>query len=182
MSSTIELLVALAISFLAILIVAWPLLKKEVPPAPVDDDRLLELLHRKEQVLQAIKDLEFDYRVGKLSEEDYRLYDRQLRRQAIGLLMQIEKIAPESARLDASLEKEIWQRRRVPDKASLPVDGKQADMTFLFSTSTAEEQAPPQRYCTQCGHPLEPTHKFCAMCGTPVESKAAAVKTSSSQF
>ncbi|BAM02042.1 MULTISPECIES: zinc-ribbon domain-containing protein [Caldilinea] len=178
MSSTVELLVALAISSLAILAVAWPLLKKEAPLALVDDDRLLELLHRKEQVLQAIKDLEFDYRVGKLSEEDYRLYDQQLRRQAISLLMQIEKIAPESAQLDASLEQEILQRRRVPGEAPLPVDGNQTDMTFLSSTSTAEKQANLHRYCTQCGHPLEPSHKFCAMCGTPVESKAAAVKTS----
>lgn len=174
MASMMEVLIALAISLLAILAVAWPLLKKEAPAAPVDDDRLLDLLHRKEQVLLAIKDLEFDYRVGKLSEEDYRLYDQQLRRQAIGLLMQIEKIAPESARLDASLEQEILQRRRVSGEAPLPVDGNRPEKALLLSPLSAEQQEPPQRFCTQCGHPLEPDHKFCAMCGAPVERKAAA--------
>ncbi|MCS6826845.1 MAG: zinc ribbon domain-containing protein [Caldilinea sp.] len=172
---TIELLVALLISGLAILAAVWPLLKKGPTPAWVEDDQLLDLLHRKEQVLLAIKDLEFDYRVGKLSEEDYRSYDQQLRRQAIALLAQIEKVAPESAQLDASLEQEILQRRKVRDKIGSAVDrnAKGLAHTSKTSNSVEDEQQRPRLYCTQCGHPLDPHYRFCAMCGAPVESVAA---------
>ena len=175
---TIELLVALLISGLAILAVAWPLLKKGPTPAWIEDDQLLELLHRKEQVLLAIKDLEFDYRVGKLSEEDYRSYDQQLRRQAIALLAQIEKVAPESAQLEASLEREILQRRKVRDGIGAAADGSAEGTAHPSRTSTSVEdkQQRPHLYCTQCGHPLDPHHRFCAMCGAPVES-APAVKS-----
>lgn len=172
---TIELLVALLISGLAIWAVAWPLLRKGPTPAWVEDDELLDLLHRKEQVLLAIKDLEFDYRVGKLSEEDYRVYDQQLRRQAIALLAQIEKVAPESAQLDASLEREILQRRKVRDGVGAAVDGNEGEIAHSSRTSTSaeSEQERSRLYCTQCGHPLDPHHRFCAMCGAPVESAPA---------
>ena len=112
----IGLLLALAISAVALFYVVWPLLKPGPAPVMVEDDRLAELLGRKDAVMKSIKDLEFDYRVGKLSEEDYQLYDQRLRRQAIGLLQQIEQAAPESAQLDAAVEDEIAQRRKVSDR------------------------------------------------------------------
>lgn len=83
-------------------------------PVIVEDDRLAELLGRKDAVMMAIKELEFDYHVGKLSEEDYQLYDGRLRRQAVGLLQQIEQVAPLNAQMDVALEAEIARRRRVP--------------------------------------------------------------------
>ncbi|MCB0053584.1 MAG: hypothetical protein KDE01_27815, partial [Caldilineaceae bacterium] len=93
-------LIALLLSVVAIVAVVWPLLKKGPTPVLVEDDRLTELLLRKEQVLVQIKELEFDYRVGKLDEEDYQRFDERLRRQAVGLIQQIEQVAPESAGLD----------------------------------------------------------------------------------
>jgi hypothetical protein len=111
----IALLIALVLSLGALAYVVWPLLKPGPAPILVEDDRLTELLGRKDAVLKAIKDLEFDYQVGKLSEEDYQLYDQRLRRQAVGLLQQIEQVAPLSAGLDNALEQEILRRRRVAD-------------------------------------------------------------------
>jgi hypothetical protein len=111
----IALLIALVLSLAALAYVVWPLLKPGPAPILVEDDKLTELLGRKDAVLQAIKDLEFDYHVGKLSEEDYQLYDQRLRRQALGLLQQIEQLTPLTASLDATLEAEIAQRRRVGD-------------------------------------------------------------------
>jgi hypothetical protein len=116
----IALLIALLLSLAALAYVIWPLLKPGPAPIMVEDDRLTELLGRKDAVLKAIKDLEFDYHVGKLSEEDYQLYDQRLRRQAIGLLQQIEQVAPLSASLDSTLEMEIARRRRIQDPVAAP--------------------------------------------------------------
>ena len=108
----------------------------------VEDDRLAELLGRKDAVMKSIKDLEFDYRVGKLSEEDYQLYDQRLRRQAIGLLQQIEQAAPESAQLDAAVEDEIAQRRKVSDRpvVAVPVVSRASGSRRCANTCPA---APP---------------------------------------
>lgn len=178
MSSMIELVIALLISSVAILAVAWPLLKKGPTPVLVEDDRLVELLHRKDQVMTAIKDLEFDYRVGKLSEEDYQLYDQRLRRQAVGLLQQIEKVAPEAARLDASLEEAILRQRKVASvtesAAPMSIATPQSSTPVMTANTqhvvaTAVQPSGNLRFCTNCGNQLAPHHKFCSNCGVAVE-------------
>jgi len=158
-------LVAAAISAVAVAYVVRPLLTPGPAPLVLEDDRLTDLLGRKDAVLTAIKDLEFDYHVGKVSEEDYRRLDQRLRRQAIGLIQQIEKLAPESATLDERLEAEIARLRRTQERqraqpAAAPSPSAQA--------APANGSAPAARFCTNCGARLEPAYKFCANCGAPV--------------
>lgn len=147
--SWLTLLVALLLSAAALAYVLWPLLRREAPPMLLENDRLTELMGRKDAVLRAIKDLEFDYQVGKVSEEDFHRFNQELRRQAIRLIQQIEQEAPQVTSLDERLEAEIARLRRTrADEASAP------------ATISA-------RYCTHCGHPLEADHRFCAHCGQP---------------
>lgn len=175
----LSIVIALLLAAAAVIAVVWPLLRPGPAPVMVDDDRLAELLGRKDAVMMAIKDLEFDYRVGKLSDEDYQLYDQRLRRQAVGLLQQIEQVAPESARFDASLEAEIAQRRQVhepaaPAPAAVPVTvvtiavAAPSPSAPAASLSSADGESTLPRFCTTCGNRLAAHHKFCAQCGAPV--------------
>lgn len=155
----ITLLIGLLIAVAAVAYVVRPLLQSGTPLVLVEDDRLAELLSRKDGVLRAIKDLEFDYKVGKLDEGDYQRFDQSLRRQAIGLIQQIERIAPESSGLDELLEAEIArQRKNLPDSAA-----NRSVTTGLG-----------QRFCTQCSAPLAAGYRFCANCGAPVIPQVAA--------
>ncbi len=181
----IAILIALVLSVGALAFVVWPLLKPGPAPVMVEDDRLTELLGRKDAVLKAIKDLEFDYQVGKLSEEDYHLYDQRLRRQAVALLQQIEEVAPQSADMDAAMEAEIAQRRRVLDSAravvkpaavaasatgtvaAVPVTAPALAVAAAAPVGNGTLSGAALRFCTNCGSRLEAHHKFCANCGTP---------------
>ena len=93
-----------------------------------------------------IKDLEFDYQVGKLSEEDYQLYDQRLRRQAVGLLQQIEQVAPMSADLDAEMEAEIAQRRRVQEQVAAPVSMKPVAPVLVTASAARANGRPGSCY------------------------------------
>ena len=181
MSFMIGLLIALLVSGLAVAAEVWPLLKQGPAPVLIEDDRLTELLHRKEQVLASIKELEFDYRVGKLSEADYQQYDQRLRRQAIGLMQQIEQLAPEGAGVAAPLEREIHRRRLVTSDAIAPAPvadvSVEAEIARRRRTSSVTPIAPAAtvpanggatQYCTECGSQVSPQHKFCANCGAPL--------------
>jgi hypothetical protein len=184
----IALSIALVLSLGALAYVVWPLLRQGPAPVMLEDDRLTELLGRKDAVMMAIKELEFDYHVGKLSEEDYQLYDARLRRQAVGLLQQIEQVAPQSAGVDDALEAEIARRRRVaeppaPLPAALPAAVPAAVPAGALGSAPAALQPVASavggasvlpagngagvRFCTNCGNRIEPNHKFCANCGTP---------------
>lgn len=120
-------LLAGLISVAAFFYVVWPLLRKEVPPYLVDDERLAELISRKDGVLKAIKDMEFDYHTGKLSQEDYERFDARLRRQAIAYIQQIEKLAPTPSISDDELEAEISRHRRGPVKPKTPAPAMDED-------------------------------------------------------
>lgn len=187
--TSITLLIALVLSLAALAYVVWPLLKPGPAPVIVEDDRLTELLGRKDAVMMAIKELEFDYNVGKLSEEDYQLYDQRLRRQAVGLLQQIEQVAPQSAGFDATVEAEIARRRRVAEPTAAGVRQAAPAIASVAAGGQLTAAAPPvtaaipatvtaaslnggngsakPRFCTNCGNRLEPHHKFCANCGAP---------------
>jgi hypothetical protein len=169
MTLWLTVILAALISLLAIYYAVSPLLKPGRAVPLVEDDKLVELLGRKDAILQSIKDLEFDYRVGKMSQEDYQRIDQRLRRQAIGLLQQIEKIAPASASLDEELESIIARFRQTA--IAPPVAAPAASVSV--TSATPSPAAPPTagggtRYCTQCGKPVDASHKFCAYCGTPI--------------
>ena len=156
-------LLALLVAAGAAAYVLWPLLSRVAPDVPVEDDRLTDLLSRKDGALIAIKDLEFDRQVGKLSDEDYQRFNARLRQQAIGYLQQIDKLVPQSAQLDEALEVEIARLRKT-HTAPVAVNGKASPVAASVVETPAGESA--AQFCTNCGNALAAQHKFCANCGT----------------
>lgn len=56
---------------------------------------LRRLLRKKETVYENIKDLDFEYKMGKLSDEDYQNLRKDYEQEAYVLLREIEQIKPE---------------------------------------------------------------------------------------
>ncbi|MBX3015708.1 MAG: zinc-ribbon domain-containing protein [Caldilineaceae bacterium] len=167
---SITLLFALLISLAALAYVVLPLVRQQSPLLPVEDERLTDLLSRKDTALRAIKALEFDHQMGKMSEEDFLRFNQRLRRQAIVLIQQIEKIRPESALLDEQVEAAIARARQQRNASSLATGEATPVPPSLVGATAA---TPPARFCTQCGTQLDASHKFCSNCGTPVAGSAA---------
>jgi NADH pyrophosphatase NudC (nudix superfamily) len=157
----ITLILALGLSLLMVAYVVWPLLKAGAVLTLADDDRLTELISRKDAVVRSLKDLEFDLHVGKLNQTEYQRFEERLSRQAIGLLQQIEKIAPESANLDAQLEQEIVRLRKTHDPS--PPTSAIAPIPVVAQPTRATNKP---RFCPHCGQSVQTDHKFCAHCGS----------------
>jgi hypothetical protein len=177
----ITLILALLISAAALAYVIWPLIQTENEPVWVEDDDLSELISRKDATLRSIKSLEFDYQVGKISEEDYQLFNQRLRRQAIAYIQQIEKLAPQTAELDAALEAEIASLRRtvagdvdenvVEPAASEPAPAAPSAPQPV-SQPAAESTNNTARFCPGCGQPVGANHRFCTNCGAQLQVAA----------
>jgi hypothetical protein len=93
---TLALVLGGALALACVLFVARPFL---LDPEAEDDEldeptaqerRRLELLERRDRALAALKELEFDHRSGKVSDEDYRSLVGVLRRQAADALRALE--------------------------------------------------------------------------------------------
>jgi hypothetical protein len=185
----LSLVIAVVLSAGAIYFAVAPLLKPGKATLLVEDDKFTQLLGRKDATLQAIKELEFDYRVGKMSDEDFQRMDQRLRRQAIVLIQQVEKLAPAEAALDDQIETMIARMRQMQNVAPpVPTAAPVAAKPALGNGHTAHPTPPASptpasptaaaRFCTNCGERLEAGHKFCAHCGTPVSAPHAVAEES----
>lgn len=77
---------------LVALVVMRPLLAPDQEDSEAGDERRAALEAAKEAKYREIRDAELDFRMGKLSEADYRVTDRELRAQAIEILRAIDSL------------------------------------------------------------------------------------------
>jgi hypothetical protein len=93
---TIALAIGAGLALAAVLFVARPFLREPAPVSDVLDEpselerRRLELVEERDRALAALKELEFDHRTGKVTDEDYRLQVGPLRRSAAAALRALE--------------------------------------------------------------------------------------------
>jgi hypothetical protein len=84
------------LALVAVVFVARPFLRDPSPRADRLDEpgelerRRLELVEERDRALAALKELEFDHRTGKVSDEDYRALVGPLRRSAAEALRALE--------------------------------------------------------------------------------------------
>jgi hypothetical protein len=93
---TFGLIAAAVLAVLAVLFVARPFLRDPAPASDLLDEpgeldrRRLELIEERDRALSALKELEFDHRTGKITDEDYRAAVGPLRRRAAEALQALE--------------------------------------------------------------------------------------------
>ena len=119
-----------------------PLFRKDdtLESAIVEETEWDLLQRKKEVVLGNIQDLDFEYKCGKLSEEDYKNIRGEMSAEAAAVLHEIDSI--ESSRdLDALIRREVSVRRSKPATVK-------------------------QTTCPSCGFKNPVTNKFCAECGS----------------
>ena len=93
---TVALVVAGVLALVAVVFVARPFLRDPAPSSDRLDEpgelerRRLELVEERDRALAALKELEFDHRTGKVTDEDYRALVGPLRRRAAEALRALE--------------------------------------------------------------------------------------------
>jgi hypothetical protein len=89
-------ILAMLLALACVFIVARPFLREPAPEddrlaeLPADERERLRLAEERDRALAALKELEFDHRTGKVSEEDYRELVGPLRRQAAEAIRALE--------------------------------------------------------------------------------------------
>ena len=100
---TVALVVGAVLAVACVLLVALPFLRE---PGPRDDrlgrpdeleQRRLSLAEERDRALAALKELEFDHRTGKVSDDDYRRLVGPLRRRAASALRALDLRAEHAA-------------------------------------------------------------------------------------
>ena len=126
--------------------ICTPLFRKEdtLESAIIEETEWDLLQRKKEVILGNIQDLDFEYKCGKLSEEDYQKVRAEMNAEAALVFQEIENLES-SADLDALIRREI-SARKVRSKTG--------------ATVPAATIA-----CPSCGSRNPVSNKFCADCG-----------------
>lgn len=114
------------------------------PPVPVSPTQHLE--DRKARIYEGLRDLQFEYRVGKLSDEDYQRTKLDLQSQLAGLMAEIDRLSPSAAAKKAAT---------------------------VVPAAPAAAQATSPLACPHCQAKFDKPMKFCGECGKAIASEGA---------
>ena len=92
------LLVAPVLFIGAVLYVAYPLLK-DTAESRTQEKKATEqeqIVQQKEEIIEILKDIDMDFRMGKLSQQDYQSLKRDFEQRAVEVFQQLESLEKES--------------------------------------------------------------------------------------
>lgn len=165
---------AILLSAVALFAVAYPIVLRAgstQPAAASAQEALEELLAQREAAFQALRELNFDRQVGKITDEDFIAFEANLKLHAADVLRALDRWEAEAdAGLDDALEQAVRARRAALRSGSAcPACGRPvaADDKFCPACGAALTAPLPAASpaCPRCGRPAEPGDRFCAGCG-----------------
>src|SRR4051812_178258 len=126
-------------------------------PEPEPESPFQHLDERKAAIYENLRDLQFEYRVGKLSDEDYQTTKKDLQKELAVVLAEVDRIKL-TLNLNGSAPANR-ERERANIKTPSPLASK-----------TPKSQPPtPAFQCPDCGASFDKPLKFCGECGKPMK-------------
>jgi hypothetical protein len=143
-------LIILALGIFTAIFIAQPLMGNRGLVAVEGERQLSELLAERDRVLTTLQDLDMDFAIGKVLEEDYRAQrDTMVTRgaevlRAIDELSDVDGEAMPDTDLEVEIETAVAQLRRGEGPAS-----------GLYCSSCGNEVIAGDRFCVHCGASLD---------------------------
>ncbi|MCJ7795671.1 MAG: zinc ribbon domain-containing protein [Thermoleophilia bacterium] len=191
--SAVELLVKVLLAVAVVAFIGYPLLRDHL--ADEEDlelpEEAEELYRRKEATYSALKELEFDYKTGKLSEQDFNELETRFKADALEILEAIDQLEHPTPKGKATrrieTEKDgVESKRRVSAVLSADTCGSCGNVNpsgarfcavcgdplavAPASSKSVREPADTGGMCASCGTRLDVDHRFCGACGAEVSA------------
>jgi hypothetical protein len=134
-----------ALLAIAVLVFIVGVREKDLPePEPVSPFQHLD--ERKAAIYENLRDLQFEYRLGKFSDADYQATKADLQKELAGVLAEVDR-----------LKTELLKSGAIPPSKSKPAPAPKPADRFV---------------CPHCGAQFAQRLKFCGECGKPMEVTA----------
>ena len=170
------------------LFISRPLIERTGTSVTQEEHDLSALLAERDRLLNALQELDFDYTLGKIPDEDYPVQRASLVQRGADVLRRIDVFLAEAPIDDAEsrLEAAVAARRADTRKASTtPVspsgnglEGKSQagaavaevddDLERLLANRRRARSEKSAGFCPNCGGPVQKSDRFCPKCGATV--------------
>ena len=159
-------LVSLALLILVAVYLYAPFIQKRARRVTEEEHELSALLAERDRVVNSLQELDFDYKLGKIPEEDYPAQRASLLQSGADILRKIDTIAPEPASaqdVDARIERAIAAHRADAPVAKPEVSDD--DLESMISARRKGRKEKSSGFCPKCGKPVMVSDRFCPSCG-----------------
>jgi hypothetical protein len=140
---------------------ALPVLEKEM--------HVSSLMAERDRILLALQELEFDYNLGKIPEEDYPVQRQFLLKRGAEVIKTLDEIKGNSSEDNViqQIETALEENRADGPKFETKTE-KDLDIESLIAARKRSKEVKPDGFCPKCGKPISKNDKFCSKCGTPL--------------
>ncbi len=159
-------LISLALLILIAVYLYAPFMQRRARRVTEEEHELSALLAERDRVINSLQELDFDYKLGKIPEEDYPVQRATLLQKGAEVLKQIDTLAPQPASsqdVDARIEKAIAARRA--DASVVKPDISDDDVESMVAARRKGRKEKSSGFCPKCGKPVMVSDRFCPSCG-----------------
>jgi hypothetical protein len=173
----------LALVILVVFFIAQPFFNRQrVAARPAGNAKQQTSLLRAERahVIQALQELDFDYSLGKVPEEDYPAQRNALLLHGAKVLQQLDALQPQPPAREAGdqLEESLAARRKALSQASAETSTREPNVdleALIAARRRARNGSAPREksigFCPQCGKSIQKSDRFCPKCGTELAKR-----------
>ena len=128
------------------------------------------LMAERDRVLSALQELDFDFKLGKIPEEDYPAQRTDLLERGASILRKLDSLLPSpatqaAARHDAKARLEQAAAAGRPDAARPSRELGDDKIESMLAARRSTRQAKSAGFCPRCGKPVLVSDQFCPNCG-----------------
>lgn len=157
---------SLAILILVAVYLYAPFMERRAQRVTEEEYELSALMAERDRVINSLQELDFDFKLGKIPEEDYPTQRANLLQKGADILRKIDSLAPQPAssqNTEARLERAIAARRA--DGARATPEVSDDDIEAMISSRRKMRKNKSAGFCPRCGKPVMVTDRFCPSCG-----------------
>jgi rubrerythrin len=120
----------------------------------------------RDRVINALQELDFDFKLGKIPAEDYPAQRAELLKKGSAILRQLDELEPilSSAHdAEARIEKAAAAKRA--DASSAAAELNDEDIEAMIAMRRKQRKGKSAGFCPKCGKPVLAADSFCPSCG-----------------
>lgn len=143
-----------------------PFMERRASRVTQEEHELSALMAERDRVINSLQELDFDFKLGKIPEEDYPVQRAGLLQRGSEILRQIDSLAPQPASAqdtEVRLERAIAAHRA--DAPLARVEIADDELEAMISTRRKGRRDKSAGFCPRCGKPVMVSDRFCPSCG-----------------
>ena len=157
---------SLAVLILVGIYLYAPFMERRARRVTEEEHELSALMAERDRVINSLQELDFDFKLGKIPEDDYPSQRASLLQKGADILRKIDSFTPQTASVqdtEARLEKAIAARRA--DASMAKVEISDDDLESMISSRRKARTNKSAGFCPKCGKAVMVTDRFCPSCG-----------------